>query len=565
VEGDALQPNVGTAGYLEIRDLVAGYEVNAQSLTVLDHIDLSAEPGEILAVVGPSGCGKSTLVHVIGGFLRAAAGSVSVDGEVVRGPSPDRGIVLQDLGLFPWRTVRQNIQTGLEAKHLNEPNQKSIVDDLLGRVRLAAFGEFYPTRLSGGMAQRVALARALAPKPKILLLDEPFGALDAQTRFEMQSLLLEMQLLERVTVIVVTHDVEEAIFLADRVVLLSARPARILQQFQIGIPRPRSYTTLTDRALVAAKAEILAALRGEILHASAQAHVAAVRPATKTLRIGFVPSADALPLLGAVRRLQSARGVAAVEVFEHDSGPALVSSAANGSLDLALAGACPVLVGIHQHLPITIVRDGGYLTRERHLAGLFVRSQLASLGDEELASYTIGINGFGTNAEFICRRLLPKAGRELRFRVMPVDQMFGELRTGRLEVAVLFPPHSVRALAMPGIVAKANILDMISPFQSSLVVMPAMSHDASPYLNLLLEAWDFMVEELRAGPIAATEIGQASAYLSLEAEESLPQWDGEISLHRLKALDAMICHVEAGWQGLEGMAFPVRRESVSRG
>jgi len=447
---------------------------------------------------------------------------------------------------------------------MSEPERRGIVDDLLGRVRLAAFAEFYPTRLSGGMAQRVALARALAPKPKVLLLDEPFGALDAQTRFEMQSLLLEMQLLERVTVIVVTHDVEEAIFLADRVVLLSARPARILRQFHIGIPRPRSYTTLTDQALVAAKAEILAALRGEILHASAQAHVAAARPVTKTLRVGCVPSADALPLFGAVKQLQGAMGVAAVEVFEHDSGPALVSSVANGSLDLALVGACPVLVGIHEQLRITIVRDGGHLTRERHFAGVFVRSRLASLGDEEFAGHPIGINGFGTNAEFLCRRLLPNAGRDLRFRVMPVDQMIGELRTGRLEAAVLFPPHGVRALAIPGVVAKANILDRISPLQSSLLVMSAMNQDASPYLDMLLDAWDLMIGELRSGAVTAGELGQAKAYLGLGLEEILPQWDMEVSLERLKALDAVICDVKQGWQRLEEIALTASRKHPDR-
>jgi NitT/TauT family transport system ATP-binding protein len=547
------------AGYLEIRDLVVEYKVGDRALLVLDHIDLSAEPSEIVAVVGPSGCGKSTLAHVVAGFLRPSSGSVRIDGELITGPSPDRGIVLQDLGLFPWRTVRQNVQTGLESQGgLERTKRNQIVDALLTRVRLAAFEGFYPSHLSGGMAQRVALARALATKPKILLLDEPFGALDAQTRLEMQSLLLEMQLQDRVTVIVVTHDVEEAIFLADRVVLLSARPAHILRQFRIKIPRPRSYVTLTSNALVSAKGEILGALRGEILHASTQAYIAASRSDSRTLRVGFVPAADAVPLLSAVRLLQKDQGVAAVEAFSHESGPALVSGVAAGNLDFALVGACPILIAIHQRIATAIVRDGGYLTRSKHFAGLVVLSHLAALSDDELANRPIGINGFGTNAEFLCRRLFAHSAKELRFRVMPSDQMVGELRAGELEVAVLFPPHSQQALASPGIVARSNFLDQDSPLQSSLLVMAESGNGEPAYARLFLQHWDAMIRHLLAGGAEAEETAQARIQLGLTPEDLLPSWDPEVSLDRLKELDSVICLAETAWQPIEEAEFPVR-------
>ena len=250
---------------------------------------------------------------------------------------------------------------------------------------------------------------------RIWLLDEPFGSLDAQTRFEMQNLLLEMQAQEGVTVIVVTHDVEEAVFLADRVILLSARPARVLRQFRPNISRPRSYVTLTEPALVSAKGEILGALRDEILHASTQAYAEASSPKSSTLRVGLVPTSDALPMIAASRLLQKSKGSGSVEVFKHDSGPALVRAVMSGNLDLALVGACPFLVAAHSGFPLKILRDGGYLVRAKHSAGLVVRSSLAEVSDEVLMGYPIAINGFGTNSEFLCRRIFRGLGENYTF------------------------------------------------------------------------------------------------------------------------------------------------------
>ena len=198
-----------------------------REVLALDDVSLSIANREFVALLGPSGCGKSTLLYLIGGFLPVARGGITVEGKAVTGPGPDRGIVFQHFALFPWKTVRGNILYGLERQGMPKAEREKRAMDFIELVGLSGFEDSYPSQLSGGMKQRTAIARTLAFDPAILLMDEPFGALDAQTRGLMQSELLRIWQLTPKTVIFVTHDVQEAVYLADRVAVMSARPGRI--------------------------------------------------------------------------------------------------------------------------------------------------------------------------------------------------------------------------------------------------------------------------------------------------------------------------------------------------
>src|SRR5690349_24954512 len=198
-----------------------------REVLALDQVSLEVANREFVALLGPSGCGKSTLLYLIGGFLPVETGSILIDGQKVAGPGPDRGIVFQHFALFPWKTVRENVLYGLERQNMPKAERLARAQQFIDLVGLSGFEDSYPSQLSGGMRQRTALARTLAFDPKILLMDEPFGALDAQTRSLMQSELLSIWQRTPKTVIFVTHDVQEAVYLADRVAVMSARPGRI--------------------------------------------------------------------------------------------------------------------------------------------------------------------------------------------------------------------------------------------------------------------------------------------------------------------------------------------------
>ena len=224
---------------LEASGVTKLYAKNGRSLSILDVERFSVREGEFITVIGPSGCGKSTFLHILGGFIKADAGSIRVHGEEVSGPGPDRGMMFQEFALFPWRTVAGNVSWGLEAQGMPKAQIEAVVPKYLGLMGLGDFGHHFPAELSGGMKQRVALARVLAFDPKVLLMDEPFGALDAQTRETMQEELTRLWERTGKTIVFVTHDIDEAVYLGDRVVVLSARPARILEEVRIELPRPR--------------------------------------------------------------------------------------------------------------------------------------------------------------------------------------------------------------------------------------------------------------------------------------------------------------------------------------
>ncbi|HEX6158033.1 MAG TPA: ABC transporter ATP-binding protein [Burkholderiales bacterium] len=216
------------------------YRKDGREMPVLDVERFVAREGEFITVIGPSGCGKSTFLHIMGGFIPADAGAIRVYGNAVNGPGPDRGMVFQEFALFPWKTVAGNVAWGLESQGFEKEKIAETVRAYLDLMDLAQFRNHYPAEISGGMKQRVALARVLAFNPKVLLMDEPFGALDAQTREIMQEEVTRIWERTHKTIVFVTHDIEEAVFLGDRVVVLSARPGRIREDIRIELPRPRT-------------------------------------------------------------------------------------------------------------------------------------------------------------------------------------------------------------------------------------------------------------------------------------------------------------------------------------
>jgi NitT/TauT family transport system ATP-binding protein len=260
---------------IEIRDVAVTFPgAGSDRLAALGGVELAIEPGEVVALIGPNGSGKSTLLRVVAGLLATDRGSVSIDGTPVTGPSPRVGLVFQEPRLLPWRTTAENVAYPLELAGVAPQERGARVGRLLETVGLAGAAGVIPSRLSGGMRQRAALARTLATEPAVLLLDEPFSALDELTRERLNLELLEIAARERVTVLIVTHSVQEAIFLADRVVVLSERPGRVVADIRIDLPRPRSLDDL-DAALVTATAQAIRANLGAPGPDDAAAEVAA--------------------------------------------------------------------------------------------------------------------------------------------------------------------------------------------------------------------------------------------------------------------------------------------------
>jgi NitT/TauT family transport system ATP-binding protein len=256
---------------IEIRGVSKTYASERGPVLALQGTDLTVNEGEFVSIVGPSGCGKSTLLYVVGGFL-AADGEVVIDGSPIKGPGTDRGVVFQEYALFPWLTVRDNIGYGLERQRATASERDKIVSRLVGVIGLSGFENRYPRELSGGMKQRVAIARTLACDPAILLLDEPFGALDAQTREIMQDELLRIWLETRKTVLLVTHDVTEAVYLSNRVCVMSARPGQIIEEFAVALDRSRSreelvisepFNSIRNKVWLSVRRQALAAGRKE--------------------------------------------------------------------------------------------------------------------------------------------------------------------------------------------------------------------------------------------------------------------------------------------------------------
>jgi ABC-type nitrate/sulfonate/bicarbonate transport system ATPase subunit len=248
---------------------VRGVERRFDTTLALQATDLVVAENDFITILGPSGCGKSTLLRIVAGLDTQTAGEVLLDGRRIEGPGADRGMVFQSYTLFPWLTVLDNVCFGLRERGLPRAQQLDIARDFIVKVGLKGFENHFPKQLSGGMQQRTALARALANDPRMLLMDEPFGALDHQTRELMQELLLGIWEAQRKTVLFVTHDIDEAVFMGSRVVVMSARPGRIKLDRVVPLAHPRRYSVKTTSEFMALKAELTEAVRSEVLAAQA--------------------------------------------------------------------------------------------------------------------------------------------------------------------------------------------------------------------------------------------------------------------------------------------------------
>jgi NitT/TauT family transport system ATP-binding protein len=259
-------------GHIEVRDLDIRFKARGATVQAVKAVSLDVRPGEFVSLIGPSGCGKSTLMNAVAGFTRPDGGVLTLDGRPIAGPGSDRGVVFQQYSLFPWMTVRRNVEFGLKMKNVPPSQRETQARTLLGLAGLLAFENHYPAQLSGGMKQRVGIVRALATGPQVLLMDEPFGALDSQTRAVMQEILTNMWQKLRLSVLFITHDIDEAIFLSDRIYVMTARPGRIKAEIKVPLPRPRTpgmmdtpeFASLVRSIKKLIREESLAAMGGEL-------------------------------------------------------------------------------------------------------------------------------------------------------------------------------------------------------------------------------------------------------------------------------------------------------------
>jgi NitT/TauT family transport system ATP-binding protein len=254
------------------RIAVRSLSMSFGSVHAVHDVSLHVAPGEFVSLIGPSGCGKSTLLSVVAGFTKPSGGEALLDGKRIAGPGSDRGVVFQQYSLFPWMTVRRNVEFGLKMQGVGATKREATARTLLGLAGLLAFENHYPDQLSGGMKQRVGIVRALATSPQVMLMDEPFGALDSQTRVVMQQILTNMWQRLKLSVLFITHDIEEAIFLSDRVYVMTARPGRIKAEVTIPLPRPRTaemmssieFTQILHKLRNLIREESLAAMGSEL-------------------------------------------------------------------------------------------------------------------------------------------------------------------------------------------------------------------------------------------------------------------------------------------------------------
>jgi NitT/TauT family transport system ATP-binding protein len=270
-------------GRIAIDDLRVRLGQGAQAFDAVQDITLHVEPGEFVCLLGPSGCGKSTLLGALAGHLTPAGGAIRVDGEPVRGPHPDRGLVFQHHTLFPWKKVLDNVAFGLKMQGVGRRERHARAHEMLRLVGLDDFAGFYPSQLSGGMQQRAEIARVLINHPRVMLMDEPFGALDAQTRLMMQRQLLDAWARVRTTIVFITHDIDEALFLGDRVLVMGPRPGRIVAEFALDFARPRDPSLVTSPEFTALKRHCL-----QLLHP----HAASSAPLERLTPLGAPTAAQ---------------------------------------------------------------------------------------------------------------------------------------------------------------------------------------------------------------------------------------------------------------------------------
>ncbi|MGB7085509.1 MAG: ABC transporter ATP-binding protein [Phormidesmis sp.] len=259
-----------TRGLVNVEGVSMVFSQKEQSIPVLDSVNLQINPGELVCLLGPSGCGKSTLLNIIAGFIKPSAGYVMVDKQQVTGPGAERGFVFQQYSLLPWKTTFQNVELGLKIKGMPKAERRDMVGEYLNLVGLAKYRDAYPNQLSGGMKQRASIVRALINSPSVLLMDEPFAALDAQTRHMMQALLLNIWETLKTTIVFVTHDIEEAVFLGDRIFIMGVQPGRIKADMEIPLERPRKVDDMLTADYTRLNRQVFELIREETLKSMAK-------------------------------------------------------------------------------------------------------------------------------------------------------------------------------------------------------------------------------------------------------------------------------------------------------
>jgi NitT/TauT family transport system ATP-binding protein len=273
--------SAAAVGNIEIRDLSVRFAQTSQggqSVQAVQGVTLDVRSGEFVSVIGPSGCGKSTLLNLVAGFVAPTEGSVSLDGKAIAGPGADRGVVFQQYSLFPWKNVLANVEFGLKLQGVDKHTRQQRARQLLQQAGLAEFEKFYPAQLSGGMKQRVGIIRALAANPRILLMDEPFGALDTQTRTIMQQLLTDLWQALGISVLFITHDIDEAIFLSDRIYVMTARPGTVKAVLPVALKRPRLAEVVLSKEFLDIRARLHGLIADESLQSFRSESVSALPP-----------------------------------------------------------------------------------------------------------------------------------------------------------------------------------------------------------------------------------------------------------------------------------------------
>ncbi|MGV3741785.1 MAG: ABC transporter ATP-binding protein [Burkholderiaceae bacterium] len=254
-------------GLVECKNIGVVFGTSTSEVEAVREVSITVQPGEFVSLVGPSGCGKSTLLSIVAGFSKPTRGTATLDGQAITKPGSERGVVFQQYSLFPWLTVRKNVEFGLKMAGVARSKREQSARTLLGLAGLLAFENHYPDQLSGGMKQRIGIVRALATSPQVLLMDEPFGALDTQTRAVMQEILTNMWQQFRISVFFITHDIEESVFLSDRVYVMTARPGRIKAEIKVPLPRPRTAEMTRSKEFIELVQQLKGLIREESLAA----------------------------------------------------------------------------------------------------------------------------------------------------------------------------------------------------------------------------------------------------------------------------------------------------------
>lgn len=434
------------------------------AVTALWNVFVRIEEGEFVAILGPSGCGKSSLLHLIAGFIAPTSGLVSCFGTPVVGPAPDRGVLFQKYSLFPWKTALGNVSFPLRCKGLSEETAHSEASRWLGEVGLLGFEDFYPARLSGGMQQRVALARLFASDPRVFLMDEPFGALDSQSKMQAQELLLDLWERHRKTIIFVTHDVEEALFLADRVFVLSGRPGTVIEEFAVPLSRPRITAALYASELVCLRQHVESLMQQE--QTKLQSSPKAVQPAsdTRVVRVGFVPDVTSLPLLAAARDLVANGEPSRLKLFAKFSGDVIIDAVISGRLDFGEVSLVSAVIAARRGLRFKILSGWGTIdSNAGDLVNLVLSDSSAPLGPQhESAFRNIAINGFSTLSEFVVRRAFQRTGQGLKCVSMRPETFAYALTQNVISGAVAMEPWT-SALRNKVDATMSNSLDAYLP------------------------------------------------------------------------------------------------------